>query len=135
MGRERLPDRRQNETVCLRHDGQEFTVTIGYDGDGKPKEVFAGAAKSGTAMSHILADACVIISLVLQYGGEPEDITRSLGRIPDLDRGKGADKPASVLGEILAIVASARSEWPVTAKRLAAEATARVGPAEPEGRP
>lgn len=133
MGRERLPNRRQNETVCLRHGGQEFAVTIGYDGGGKPKEVFAGAAKSGTAMSHILADACVIISLALQYGAEPEDITKSLGRVPDLDRGKRADKPASVLGEILAIVDSARSEWPAAVQRVGSAARAAGGPLEQEG--
>ena len=133
MGRERLPNRRQNETMCLRHDGQEFTVTIGYGGDGKPKEVFAGAAKSGTAMSHILADACVIISLALQYGAEPEDITRSLGRVPDLDRGKGTEKPASVLGEILEFIASARSEWPSAVKRLGFDAAPDYGAPTPEG--
>lgn len=119
MPREQLLNRRQNETIALRHDGHEFTVTIGYDDAGKPKEVFANAVKSGTAMSHILADACVIISLALQYGVAPGDLTKSLGRVPDLDRGKGAEKPASVLGEILALVETARSPWPDEARRQA----------------
>lgn len=135
MGRERLPNRRQNETVYLRHNGHEFTVTIGYDDEGEPKEVFANAAKSGTEMSHILADACVIISLALQYGTTPDDLAKSLGRVPDLDRGKGADKPASVLGEIMAIVASARSEWPAAVQRLGREAPPTDHAPEPEGRP
>lgn len=114
MPREMLPNRRQNETATLRHDGHEFTVTIGYDSQGRPKEVFANASKSGTAMSHILADACVIISLALQFGAAPSDLAKSLGRIPAPELGEDADRPASVLGAILELVESAQSPWPKT---------------------
>lgn len=118
MGRNQLPNRRQNETVTLRYGAHEFTVTIGYDDSGAPKEVFANAAKSGTEISHLLADACVIISLALQYGAAPEALTRSLGRMPDFERGKGASKPASMLGAILELLAEARSPWPETRDSL-----------------
>jgi len=36
--RERLPDRRQNETVDLWHGGQRYHLTIGEYPDGRPGE-------------------------------------------------------------------------------------------------
>lgn len=123
--------RRQNPS-----DGQKDIyrrVVAAFEAE--PKEVFANAAKSGTEMSHILADACVIISLALQFGTTPDDIAKSLGRVPELDRGKGADKPASVLGEIMAIVSSARSEWPATVQHLGCAAPPTDSPPAPEGSP
>ncbi len=48
MPRERLPDRRQAETVDLWHGGQRFHVTIGQYPDGRPGEVFIHGAKPGS---------------------------------------------------------------------------------------
>lgn len=115
--RQRLRDRRQSETRTLRHDGHQFTVTVGFDAGGQPLEVFACAAKAGTALAHLLADAAVIVSIALQHGVEPAALAKSLGRLPDFDKGKGAERPASVLGLILEAVGEAKAPWPATAER------------------
>lgn len=107
MRRDRLPNRRRSETLELSHEGHSFAITIGYDDAGQPREVFAGGAKIGTGMAHIIADACVVISLALQHGADASGILKSLGRVPDLDRGGEADRPASVLGEIVEVIAAA----------------------------
>lgn len=111
MPRTPLPARRQNETFSLRHQGHAFTVTVGYDPAGRPREVFADTSKAGTELAHMIADACVIISLALQCGVAPADLVKSLGRVPDLDEGRGACRPASALGSIMAIIVSARPAW------------------------
>lgn len=100
-GRERLPDRRQNATVDLRHDGLRFTLTVGLDGQGAPKEVFADGLKIGAAMAHLLSDACVVISLALQHGVPPAELRKSLGQVPDVAKGEDAVRPASALGVII----------------------------------
>ena len=118
--RETLPNRRQNETIGLVYNGHEVTATVGYTTDGRPLEVFASVAKTGTEIAHMVADACVIISLALQHGATPEGLSKSLGRVPDIAKGEDAEKPASLIGEIVAVLASARSEWPDAVKRLEA---------------
>lgn len=100
MSRKTLPQRRPNMTRALVHGGQEFTLTIGFDLDGQPREVFADGTKIGSDMAHIIADACVVISLALQYGCTPEGLPKSLGRVPDTMRGADTYLPASVLGVI-----------------------------------
>lgn len=107
--RERLPQRRPSETFVLSHGGHEFSVTVGYSLDGRPLEVFAGGSKIGTDVGHILADACVVISLALQHGACPVQLARSLLRVPDLQAGEeGATVPASIVGRIVEALEAAR---------------------------
>lgn len=110
--RETLPNRRRNETVSINYNGHEMAVTVGFSDDGRPLEVFANVAKTGTEIAHMVADACVIISLALQYGATPQALSKSLGRVPDVARGEDAEKAASILGEIVAVVAASYSPWP-----------------------
>ena len=111
MTRAALPHRRQNETIDLDHNGHRFTVTVGYSEAGDPLEVFADGAKIGTDMAHTVADACVIISLALQHGCPAGSLVKSVGVVPDPFAGEDATRPASVLGVIARIVASARAPW------------------------
>ena len=101
-GRTPLLPRRRALTVDLDHGGQRFAVTIGFDHAGEVREVFAGSSRVGTQIDHILADACVVISLALQFGARPADLDRSLGRVPVLGiDGDQATAPASVVGTIV----------------------------------
>lgn len=101
-GRSPLPARRRALTVDLDHGGQRFAVTVGFDGSGQLREVFAGSQRVGAQIDHILADACVVISLALQFGASPSDLERSLGRVPALGIDGGpATAPASVVGTIV----------------------------------
>jgi hypothetical protein len=100
-----LPARRLSETAEVRHGETTFTVTIGFDDAGSPREVFADGHKEGSAMRHLLSDACIIISVALQHGVSPDDLRRSLGTTPTF-RG---DAPASAIGAVMAALAEANN--------------------------
>ena len=99
MTRVRLPDRRAAETVELEQGGQRFTVTIGFYTDGRPGEVFTHGLRTGSNLDALLADACVIVSCLIQHGAEPRELAASMGRL-------GNAEPASVIGAVLDLVAA-----------------------------
>lgn len=105
-----LPQRRPNRTLALSHGDFAFTLTIGFDLDGCPREVFADGQRIGSGVAHVISDACVVISLALQHGCAPASLPKSLGRVPDLARGGKACLPASVLGVIAEAVAETALE-------------------------
>jgi hypothetical protein len=98
MTRQRLPDRRHAETVELEHNGSRFTVTIGFYPDGRPGEVFTHGIRSGSNLDALLADACVVVSCLIQHGVEPGDIAGSMGRL-------GNAEPASIIGAVIDLAA------------------------------
>ena len=100
MTRTRLPDRRAAETVLLEHDGTRFMVTIGFYPDGRPGEVFTHGARSGSNLDALLADACVVVSCLIQHGVEPRELAGSMGRL-------GNAEPASIIGAVVDLVAAA----------------------------
>jgi hypothetical protein len=112
MTRVRLPNRRAAETVELEHGGQRFTVTIGFYPDGRPGEVFTHGARSGSTLDALLADACVVVSCLIQHGAEPRELAASMGRL-------GNAEPASVIGAVLDLVAAVS-----TAQHASEEASA-----------
>ncbi len=95
--RQRLPNRRENETIDLVFDGHRYHVTIGFAPDGRPGEVFCHGGKVGSGMDLILDDACVALSLLLQHGIDPQGLAHSMGRLGD-----GA--PASIIGALVDLV-------------------------------
>ena len=94
MTRDRLPDRRPNETTTLVFGGLRFAVAIGFFPDGRPGEVFASGVKSGCDLDYLLDDACVALSLLLQHGVAPAALARSMGRSGD------GTTPASIIGAL-----------------------------------
>ena len=100
MTRQRLPNRRAAETVELEHSGSRFTVTIGFYPDGRPGEVFTHGARSGSNMDALLADACVVVSCLIQHGVEPRELAASMGRL-------GNSEPASIIGAVVDLTAAA----------------------------
>ena len=92
MTRVRLPDRRAAE--------QRFTVTVGFYPDGRPGEVFTHGLRSGSSLDALLADACVVVSCLIQHGAEPRHLAASMGQL-------GNAEPASVIGAVLDLVARA----------------------------
>lgn len=95
MTRNRLPNRRPNETVELMFNDTSYAVTFGFYPDtGELGEVFTHGAKVGCNMDAILDDACVALSLLLQHGTEPVDLASSMGRYGD------GQAPASIIGAL-----------------------------------
>ncbi len=99
MTRERLPNRRANETAELEYEGARYAVTIGFYPDGRPGEVFTAGAKVGSAMEGLLDDACILVSLLLQNGVEPAALAKTMGRLGD------GTAPASVIGAVADLLA------------------------------
>jgi hypothetical protein len=101
--RERLPNRRPSITVDLDWNGHAFAITAGYALNGRVHEVFASGLRGGSDMQRLVEDACVMISIALQFGARPGDLRRSLGSVLD-PADETVSRPASVLGVILAAV-------------------------------
>ena len=100
MPRERLPDRRPNETTDMVYDGTLYAVTVGFQPDtGEPREIFTHGARVGSNMDAILDDACILLSILLQHSVEPAALARSMGRL-----GKGG-QAASVIGALADLLA------------------------------
>ena len=100
MPRERLPDRRPNETLDLVYDGTLYAVTVGFQPDtGAPREIFTHGARVGSSMDAILGDACILLSILLQHRVEPAALARSMGRL-----GRGG-QAASVIGALTGLLA------------------------------
>lgn len=62
----RLPNRRWCSSQELHHQGTAYHVTVGIYADGQPGEVFIEGAKIGSAMSHLVHDVAVLISIAMQ---------------------------------------------------------------------
>src|SRR5262245_55245448 len=99
MTRTLLPNRRFAETGGLEHGGTRFMVTIGFYPDGRPGEVFTHGARSGSSLDAVLADACVVVSCLIQHGVAPRHLATSMGRL-------GNAEPASIIGAVVDLVAA-----------------------------
>jgi hypothetical protein len=81
--REKLPDRRVSATKTLRHEltsGKDIklTVTFGYDGERKIREVFCADFKAGSDHQALIMDACILLSRLLQHGDLPVDLAATM---------------------------------------------------------
>lgn len=101
MGRHKLPERRHVVTQEIRWKGvHRFHVSAGYDPNtGQLLEVFyATGMKEGTDLRNAAQDACVLISIALQYGATIGELSKTMGEQPDFD---GTATPASIIGAIV----------------------------------
>ena len=92
--RQRLPNRRQAETVNIELCGNEYQLGVGYFADGRIGEVFLGGPKSGSDMQGLLADLGVVISRLFQHGDTPASLADGMARLGD------GTTPASIVGAI-----------------------------------
>ena len=105
MTRTRLPNRRPNETVELMFNDTRYAVTVGFYLDtGRIGEVFTHGAKVGSNMDAILDDACVALSMLLQYGIEPPRLAAGMGRLG------GDGVPASIIGALADLLMNVGTE-------------------------
>ncbi len=112
MNRLKLPNRRQALTFDVVHVEHEresvFTVSLGHFdvagmpagfGGGRPAEVFVQGGKAGTPVRHAVADAGILVSLLLQHGVDIATLNKSLSR-------DEFGRPGSVVASVVAAVAS-----------------------------
>lgn len=113
MSRERLESRRYSQQFPVTWNSGvedvEISLGIGFYDDGRPAEVFAIARKSH--LDAVLADAAVLISLLLQEGWKPADLARMALREDLSEEAKGKDpealgKPLSPIGVITGLLAA-----------------------------
>lgn len=109
MTRTNLPNRRRNETRDVHFAGRDFMVCVGFYHDGAPAEVFADGPKEGSDLQATISDACVLISIALQFGITRTELEHSLGRIPRWVDGNETDGPASIIGAIIGAIEPAEA--------------------------
>jgi hypothetical protein len=66
--RQRLPDRRRNETLNFVCNGLRYVATFGFFENGDLAEVFLSNAKVGSHSDAAARDAAIITSIGLQHG-------------------------------------------------------------------
>jgi hypothetical protein len=66
--RERLHNRRANETFTIEALGLHYTATVGRFDDGRLAEIFLTSNKVGSAAAAAACDAAVLASIALQHG-------------------------------------------------------------------
>jgi hypothetical protein len=78
--RERLPNRRPNETLGFEHNGSQYRLSIGYFPDNRPGEIFLNHDCGDSLLDVLTSDAAILASLALQYGCSLETIAYALKR-------------------------------------------------------
>lgn len=80
MTRDRLPNRRPNNTQVFDRDGIRITLTTGYRSDGSVGEIFLNADRADSMLDVLMSDAAIIASIALQHGVPLQQIAHSLKR-------------------------------------------------------
>ncbi len=83
MSRERLPERRNGETLEFDLRTLRYTANLGKYEDGRIGEVFLRSGKAGTDTAIACQETAICLSFALQYGGTVEQISAALPRHPD----------------------------------------------------
>jgi hypothetical protein len=96
--RDRLPNRRLNETVAFQHGGADFTMTLGLYPDARIGEIFVNAGLANSPLDALASDAAIAISFALQHGADIGSMRAAMKRDP---RGE----PTSPIGRALDLVA------------------------------
>jgi ribonucleoside-diphosphate reductase alpha chain len=94
--RDRLPNRRQADTLSFEIDGLTYTATFGTFRDGSPAEMFLNGPKPGTAADLVARESAILFSIARQYGA-PTDII--FDALPKLANGKSAGPIGKALEE------------------------------------
>ena len=97
--RQRLPNRRGNETFSLECSGLAYTATISRFADGRLGEIFLSNHKLGSAADTNARDSAIVFSIAIQFGADVEAIRKSLCR----DARGNASGPLGMVLDRLAI--------------------------------
>lgn len=101
--RNRLPNRRANETFTFQCNDLNYLATVSFSGDGKLAEIFITNAKAGSHSDSAAKDSAVVCSIALQFGIPLETIRHALLR-------DASGRPSSPLGAALDTIAEHQRE-------------------------
>jgi ribonucleoside-diphosphate reductase alpha chain len=77
--RQRLPDRRGNDSIAFRFENHDYLATAGHFADGRLAEIFLHVpGKLGSSLQSNADTAAILTSLLLQYGVGPAEIRHSV---------------------------------------------------------
>lgn len=95
LARTRLPNRRLHltETVAWKENARPWLAGIGFDEAGKAREVFLTWHEGGTDLEVLMADACIVVSILLQAGVGADWLLERL-RARDGGKPTGAVEPS-----------------------------------------
>jgi hypothetical protein len=79
-GRERLPNRRLNQTQEFERDGISIKMTIGFKPDGSVGEIFLNADRANSTLDVLMSDAAIIASIALQFGVPLQQLAHAIKR-------------------------------------------------------
>jgi hypothetical protein len=82
MSRQRLPDRRANESFSFEVGGLPFTATVSRFTDGRVGEIFIENHKADSTAGIMASDAAIAASLAMQFGCPAETLRQALCRDP-----------------------------------------------------
>ncbi|PWR24968.1 ribonucleotide reductase [Zavarzinia aquatilis] len=118
--RQRLPNRRLCLTDVVSWHGADWLLSIGFDHGGRVREVFLSGPKCGSEIEATLADACILVSLLLQHDHEPAALLDRLSRDPVSPE----DPAASPIGLVLERLAAMQASGAEAAREAYAAAAA-----------
>lgn len=95
MSRIRPPNRRPVENFSIHFANVEYSISVGFNAEGRVVEVFISTRKAGTPVDVSCRDTALMISLCLQYGCPLEVINHSITKTID-------GKPEGLAGFVLA---------------------------------
>jgi len=126
IDRQRLPTRRRNSTREIQWNGFPWTLTVGWDAEGKVRELFLKGGKLGTHLAIAAEDEAFLVSRLLQRGEAVVDLAASF--FPDRpsspwsDSDTGATKPSLIAVAVQVASYIEQEEGPVIAEMHRAEA-------------
>lgn len=101
-----LPSRRTQVSREFQWGGKRLVLSVGFDQQGRAREVFLRGFKIGSEMDALLDDAVLTVSLLLQSGWYVTEYAQHLGR-EGVDPGARA---ASALGMVAELAAEIEAD-------------------------
>lgn len=81
--RERLPNRRDAETITVNWREKPIAVAVGFTRNGQALETFARTGRPESDLDASADDVAILLSLLLQHGVKLGEIRHSLGHFHD----------------------------------------------------
>jgi hypothetical protein len=127
--RRQLPNRRLQVTDKFEWHGKQYLLSVGFDPEGRVGEVFLAGTKAGTDLNGLMTDACVLLSLLLQYGGRSAWIAGRLAGLVAAEDPHKDPELTSLIGMVARRAAALERDYGAEMTANYARAAAALAPA------